>query len=108
MLARSLFAAALILPLAAAGAAEPPLKVVIHDHVFTPAEIHVKAGQPVVLLVDNQDATAEEFESSALKIEKVVAGRSTGLVRIRPLRPGSYKFVGEYHEDTAHGVLVAE
>ena len=26
----------------------------------------------------------------------------------RPLDPGKYPFIGEYHEDTAKGVIVAE
>ena len=108
LFARLLFAAALLLPLAAARAADAPQDVTISGHVFSPAEIHVKAGSPVVLRIRNQDATAEEFESEALKIEKVVAGGSEATVRIRPLKPGSYKFVGEYHEDTAHGMLIAE
>ena len=80
----------------------------IKDHRFTPAEIHVPAGQPANLNVKNEDATAEEFESHALKIEKVIAGGTSGTVRLRPLDPGKYPFIGEYHEDTAKGVIVAE
>jgi len=52
--------------------------------------------------------TAEEFESHALKIEKVIAGGTSGTVRLRPLDPGRYPFVGEYHEDTAKGHIVVE
>jgi len=51
---------------------------------------------------------AEEFESHDLKIEKVIAGGTSGTVRLRPLDPGRYPFVGEYHEDTAKGVIVSE
>jgi hypothetical protein len=29
-------------------------------------------------------------------------------VRLRPLDPGRYPFMGEYHEDTAQGVVIAE
>ncbi len=100
--------AALMLPLAAAQAAEPPQELTISNHVFTPAELHLKAGQPAVLHIRNQDATAEEFESGALKIEKVIGGHGEGIVRLRPLKPGRYNFVGEYHEDTAHGTLIVE
>ena len=108
MLVRLLAVAALLLSVAAAGAAEPPQEIAIRGHVFTPAELHVKAGQPITLHIRNEDATAEEFESGALKIEKVVAGHGEATVRIRPLKPGRYRFVGEYHEDTAHGTLIAE
>jgi hypothetical protein len=43
-----------------------------------------------------------------LKVEKVIAGKSKGVVRIGPLKPGRYPFVGEYHEATAKGVIIAE
>ena len=82
-----------------------PLK--LKNHRFTPAEIHVKANVPNLIVMDNEDATAEEFDSTSLKVEKVVAGNSSGNVRIRPLAPGRYPFMGEYHSDTAQGVVIA-
>jgi len=88
--------------------AEPAIDVTIKDHRFTPAEIHVSAGKPVTLNIKNEDATAEEFDSSALKVEKVIGGGKEGTVRLRPLDPGRYPFVGEYHEDSAKGVVIAE
>ena len=66
------------------------------------------ANQRVMITVVNEDATAEEFESTCLKVEKVVAGKSKGVVRIGPLKPGRYTFIGEYHEATAKGVVIAE
>lgn len=80
----------------------------IKDHKFTPAEIKVPANQRVTVTVINDDATPEEFDSSALKVEKVVAGKSKGLVRIGPLKAGRYPFIGEYNEATAKGVVVVE
>ncbi len=80
----------------------------IKDHRFTPAEIKVPANQRVMITIVNDDVTAEEFDSSALKVEKVVAGKSKGVVRIGPLNPGRYTFIGEYHEATAKGVVIAE
>lgn len=91
-------------PVLAAG----PIKVTLQDHKFTPAEIHVKANTPSLIALTNKDATAEEFDSTALKVEKVVAGNSGGNIRIRALAPGRYPFMGEYHADTAKGVVVAE
>jgi hypothetical protein len=29
-------------------------------------------------------------------------------IKLRPLRPGRYPFTGEFHPDTANGVVVAE
>jgi len=80
----------------------------IKDHKFTPAEIKVPANQRVMITVINEDATAEEFDSGALKVEKVVAGKSKGTVRIGPLKPGRYPFIGEYNEATAKGTVIAE
>jgi heme/copper-type cytochrome/quinol oxidase subunit 2 len=92
----------------AAMAAAPPIPVTLKGHRFTPAEIKVPAGQPVVLNVTNTDTTAEEFDSTPLKVEKVIAGGQSGLVRIHPLRPGRYAFSGEYHSATAQGVVIAQ
>jgi len=92
----------------AASARADDYVVTIKDHRFTPAEIKVPANQRVTITLVNEDATAEEFDSSALKVEKVVAGKSKGVVRIGPLKPGRYPFIGEYHEATAKGVVIAE
>jgi plastocyanin len=98
-----------ILMLAAAPAlADEPIAVTLQNHKFTPAEIQVKANTPSVIALTNKDATAEEFDSTALKVEKVVAGNSSGNVRIRALAPGRYPFMGEYHPGTAQGVVVAK
>ena len=80
----------------------------IKDHKFTPEELKVPANQRVIITVINDDATAEEFESNVLKVEKVIAGKSKGTVRIGPLKPGRYPFIGEFHEATAKGVIIVE
>jgi plastocyanin len=109
---RLLSAFLLVLAVAVAGAhlaaADSGIAVTIKNHKFTPAEIHVPAGKPATLNIRNEDATAEEFDSSALKIEKVIGGGGEGSVRLRPLDPGRYPFMGEYHSDTAKGVVIAE
>ena len=84
------------------------IAVSIKDHKFEPAQIKVTAGKAIKLTVNNLDATPEEFESKALAIEKVIAGKGSAVVRIKPLAKGTYNFVGEYHEDTAKGALIAE
>ena len=48
-----------------------PINVTIKDHRFAPSEIHVPVGKRMVLVVRNEDATPEEFDSTALQIEKV-------------------------------------
>ena len=82
--------------------------VTIKDHRFTPTEIKVPANKRFVITVINDDATPEEFESHPMKVEKVIPGKSKGVVRIGPLKPGRYPFVGEFHEKTAQGVVIAE
>jgi plastocyanin len=84
------------------------VSLVIKDHRFQPAELVVPAGRKIKLTVVNRDATAEEFESYELNREKVVAGSSSIVVYIGPLRPGTYPFFGEFHMETAKGNLLAE
>ncbi|HEY1614596.1 MAG TPA: cupredoxin domain-containing protein [Rhizomicrobium sp.] len=85
-----------------------PIALTLKDHRFEPAEIHVKAEVASQIALSNQDSTAEEFDSDSLKVEKVVAGGARGIVRLRPLSPGRYPFMGEYHSDTAQGVVIVE
>ena len=89
-------------------AAEPEVLLVIREHRFEPAELKVPANQRIKLVVHNQDATPEEFDSHALNREKVVPAQTKVTIYIGPLKPGRYAFVGEYHEATAKGVVVAE
>jgi plastocyanin len=89
-------------------AADPEVSIVIKDHLFVPAEVKVPAGKKVKLMVENQDATAEEFESHKLNREKVIPARSKAVIFIGPLAPGKYPFFGEFHQETARGVVIAE
>jgi plastocyanin len=95
---------------AASASATPggPLTLTIQNHVFSPAEITVPANQAVEIEVINKDPLAEEFDSAGLKVEKVIAGGQTATIRLRPLDPGRYPYTGEYHSDTAKGVVVAK
>ena len=101
---------ALTLPIAGAWAADAPpeIPLVIEKNRFQPDEIRVKAGTPFVLVVTNKDVTPEEFESKELRIEKVIPGGKTLKIRVRALKAGTYPFVGEYHEKTAKGRIIAE
>lgn len=92
-----------------AGAADPAeVKLAIKDHKFEPAELRIPAATKVMLVVENQDSTPEEFESHDLHREKVIAGGRTAKIPVGPLKPGTYKFFGEFNQDTAQGVLIAE
>lgn len=82
--------------------------LVIKDHHFTPETLDVPAGQAFSLLVKNEDAAVEEFESHDLKLEKIVPPHGQITLKVAPLEAGSYTFVGEFHEDDAKGTLVAK
>jgi plastocyanin len=84
------------------------INVTIRDHKFEPTELKVPANKRVTVYVNNEDATPEEFESNSLKVEKIIPGKSKGLVRIGPLAPGRYDFFGDFHQDTAKGIVIAE
>jgi plastocyanin len=92
----------------AALAADPTFEIAIRDHKFVPNEITVPAGQKVKLIVKNEDATPEEFDSKRLNREKVIPGRSQATIYIGPLKPGEYPFAGEFNESTATGKIVVK
>ena len=97
--------------LLAAGVAvadDAAFRLTIRNHRFEPAELVVPAGQKIKLEVENQDATAEEFESYELNREKVVPAKATVVIFVGPLKPGRYPFVGDFNKDSAKGVLVAQ
>ena len=89
-------------------AADLEYALTLRDHRFEPAELRVPAGQKIKLVIDNQDATPEEFESHELNREKVVPGKSKSPLFIGPLKAGRYPYIGEFNQKTANGVIVAE
>lgn len=84
------------------------MALAIKDHRFVPAELKVPAGTKIKLMVENQDATAEEFESHDLNREKVIAPKSKATIFIGPLKAGTYKFYGEFNQATAQGAVIVE
>jgi len=91
---------------APAAAGDDEFNLVIENHVFLPAELVVPADKRIKLIVENRDSTPEEFDSHALNREKVIPGKSSATIFIGPLKPGRYPFIGEFHEQTAKGVIV--
>lgn len=90
----------------ALAADEARFELTIRNHRFEPAELTVPAGQRLIITVRNADTSPEEFESSALNVEKVVSAGRQVVVRVGPLTAGRYEFVGDFHRDTAKGALV--
>ena len=81
------------------------VSISVKNHRFQPAEIHAPANVRIELRVKNLDPTPMEFESVSLRVEKVVTGNGEGVIRIRPLAPGSYGFFDDFNPQTK-GVLV--
>jgi len=92
----------------AAHAADADYTLTIKDHRFQPPELAIPPGKKIKLLVVNQDATPEEFDSHALNREKVIAGNGSAVIFIGPLTPGRYTFAGEFHAATAQGTIVVQ
>lgn len=84
------------------------IEISIKDHKFEPSALKLPVGKPIKISVKNLDASPEEFESHDLGFEKVIAGNSAAIIRVKPLKPGTYIFFGEYHQDTALGHIVVE
>lgn len=95
--------AALLAPLPARAA--DPVTLTLKDHHFTPDRLTLPAGERVRLEVVNADATPAEFESSDLRVEKIVTAGGRITVWVGPLKPGAYKFFDDYHPDTATGTV---
>ena len=99
---------ALIVAAPAARAEIEPLRLEFQQHRFVPDRIVAPAHQKFRLMVTNKDATADEFESAQLNREKLVPPGQTVTIFLGPLEPGEYKFFGDFHQDTAKGVLIVQ
>ena len=103
-----ILACSILLAVLPVAAEDTDFNLIIREHKFVPAEITVPARKKIKLVIENQDATAEEFESDELKREKVVPPKGRVTVFVGPLEPGRYPFFGEFHKETAKGVLIAK
>src|SRR5713226_9336889 len=74
---------------------------------FQPSEVSAPADKPITFRVKNLDAKAMEFESKSLRVEKVVAANSEGVINVRALKPGRYEFYDDFNEK-ARGALTVQ
>lgn len=86
----------------------PTYKLVIQNGRFSPETIEVPAGVRFKIMVSNLGSGPEEFESYDLKKESVMSAGVTRPVVFAPLKPGIYKFFGEFHPETAKGQIVVK
>lgn len=99
---------ALGLPLSGFAAGLPTYELVIRDGHFTPPLLEVPAGQRFKIVLHNQGQGPAEFESTPLRVEKVMSPGVTTFVVIHPLRPGHYPFFDEFHLELPEGGIVAK
>ncbi|MDP3845003.1 MAG: cupredoxin domain-containing protein [Pseudomonas sp.] len=85
----------------------PSYELQIRDGHFTPASLQVAAGQRFKIIVQNLGQGPVEFESTPLRIEKVLSPGISSFVVIHPLKPGSYGFFDEFHPELPPGVIEA-
>ena len=83
------------------------IAISVKDHRFQPSQITAPANRPISIKVKNLDTAPMEFESTSLRVEKVIAPGSEGAVNVRALAPGRYEFFDDFHQQT-RGVLVVE
>ncbi len=95
------------LPVLCLAQTRPTNTIVIKNHQFIPPQLTIPAHQKLRITVDNQDPTAEEFDSFDLDREQVVEGNKKIIVFIGPLKPGTYKYWADYHQDSK-GVIIAQ
>jgi len=88
--------------------ADDVVQLAFTQHRFVPDRLTVPANAKFRVMVKNNDDTADEFESVDLNREKLVPPGQTITVFLGPLSPGQYKFFGDFHQDTAQGVIVAK
>jgi plastocyanin len=84
------------------------IDLTLKDHKFEPSEIKAPAGKAIAITLKNEDDAVEEFDSTALRVEKIVTKGGTVTIKLKPLAAGRYPFQGEYHPSTAQGVLIVE
>jgi hypothetical protein len=83
-------------------------EIVLKNHKFTPAEIHVPTGKPFIVLVTNANDGADEFEMLLPAVERALAPGQQGKVRMRPLGLGRFPFFGESDPDEERGAFISE
>jgi hypothetical protein len=83
-------------------------EITLKGQTFTPSELKVPAGTAFIIKMKNENDAPAEFESTDMKFEKIVAGHSEIVTRVKPLPGGEFEFYDEYHEDVARGTVVSE
>jgi hypothetical protein len=85
----------------------PQIALSIKDHQFVPSDVPAPGGVKVELIIKNEQATTAEFESTALRREKVIPAGGEVSVFVGPLRAGTYEFFDDFNP-AARGRLIVK
>ena len=107
-IAATAFAVLLTQPLAAVAEDLPTFQLTAKGGRFYPETIEAPAGKKFRIAIKNEGPGPEEFESIELRKETVLAPGVTRTLVFAPMKPGTYKFFGEFHLDTANGQIVVK
>ncbi|MBI1891445.1 MAG: cupredoxin domain-containing protein [Burkholderiales bacterium] len=86
----------------------PVFQVHAKDGRLQPARLEVPAGKKIKLAIRNDGPGPLEFENLDLRVEKVLASGASSFVVIHSLKPGSYRFIDEFHPATSEMWLIAK
>ena len=99
-------AAFAIVAVKAEAAPQTVFHLTIVNQKFEPDTLTVPAGQALKIMVKNNDAIPAEFESGDLKREVVIPGKTELPVHLRPLEPGTYSFLNDFHPSSKGSLIV--
>ncbi|MGH7767722.1 MAG: cupredoxin domain-containing protein [Candidatus Binatia bacterium] len=75
---------------------------------FEPQSITVPAHRPFKIKIVNASKEAIEFESFKVNREKVIGPGETVTIAMPALKPGSYDFYDDFHQDVSQGIITAK
>lgn len=86
----------------------PSYELTLQDGHFSPPQLTIKAGERFKIVLKNLGQGPAEFESTPLRVEKVLSPGVTTFVVIHPLKPGVYPFFDEFNPQLPEGSILAE
>lgn len=105
---RALLLGSVLLSGTALAAPLPTYELNLQDGHFDPPQLVVKADERFKIVLNNIGQGPAEFESTPLRVEKVLSPGVTTFVVIHPLKPGVYPFFDEFNPQLPEGSILAQ
>jgi len=105
---RALLLGSMLLSGTALAAPLPTYELSLQDGHFDPPQLVVKADERFKIVLNNIGQGPAEFESTPLRVEKVLSPGVTTFVVIHPLKPGVYPFFDEFNPQLPEGSILAQ